>query len=74
MTTNRKNYGPFNTITRSIRASLKFGPATLKCEVQRGTTPMGRDYRMAPQWWIKFDKDPYASGPWSADLIRECYC
>lgn len=71
MKTNRKNYGPFNVITKTIRATLKFGAATLKCEVQQGQTPMGRNYRMTPQWWIKLDSSPCASGPWTADAIRK---
>lgn len=73
MTTTRKNYGPFNVVVRTIRATLKFGPATLKCEIQQGQTPMGRAYKSNPQWWIKLDGSPCAMGPWTAEGIRTHY-
>jgi hypothetical protein len=71
MTSSAKNCGPFRVLSKSIRATLKRGQATLKCEVQKGKTPMGRSYQLAPQWWIKMDSSPCASGPWTADAIRK---
>lgn len=61
---------PFATRTREIRARLRFGPATLRCEVQTGYTPHGRYYSTPPQWWIKHDGTPCFAGPWTADAIR----
>lgn len=71
MITTRKDYGPFQVTVRSIRAMLKSGQATLRCEVQRGHTPMGRTYLSGPKWFIKFDNEPCDSGAWTADAIRK---
>jgi hypothetical protein len=71
MKTETRNYGVFKVNCKTIRAALKFGMATLRCEVQRGTTPLGRSYRTAKSWWIKLDSSPCASGPWTADAIRK---
>jgi hypothetical protein len=66
-----KNYGPFRVMGKQIRFALKYGMATLKCETQIGTTPMGRPYKLSPQWWIQTDGSPCASGPWTMDAIRK---
>jgi hypothetical protein len=73
MITTRKNYGPFVSVTKSIKATLKHGSATLTCDIQRGTTPFGRSYRTTPQWFIKYDQSPCAMGPWSASAIRKYF-
>ena len=68
--TTRKNYGPFRTIRRERRAQtrLRGGKlwATIACEQQIGTTPLGRPYVTRRQWWIKLDESPCAMGPWRA--------
>ena len=71
--TTRKNYGPFVSVSKTIRAVLKFGPATLRCESQKGVLPLGGKYRTRPQWWIKLDGSPCAMGPWTAAAIRKYY-
>lgn len=87
MKTTRKNYGPgtmrrrnlpkysgrFTVVTREIRVQLKDRMATLTCNVQSGITPLGRSYRYGPEWWIKLDGAPTASGPWTADAIRNLH-
>ena len=73
MKTSRKNYGPFTVVSRTIRATLRRGEATLRCDVQKGTTPMGRKYRTQTSWWIQFDHSPCAMGPWDADGIRKYF-
>lgn len=70
MTTTRRNYGPFRVVARTIRAKLEFGWANLRCGVQIGRTPLGRRYRTAPQWFVRFDGSPCAAGPFTADSIR----
>lgn len=69
--TTRKDHGPFQCVDKTITATLKGKLATLRCNIQKGVTPMGRNYKMRPQWWVKFQGSPCAMGPWSADSIRK---
>ena len=71
--TTRKNHGPFVSVTKTIKATLKHGAATLSCDTQKGTTPMGRTYKTSPRWWVKYDGSPCAMGPWTAKAIREYF-
>jgi hypothetical protein len=73
MTTITKNYGPFEVRKKSIEAKLKNRSAILTCERQSGITPMGRKYKTRLQWFIKFQGDPCAMGPWSSKMIRACF-
>jgi hypothetical protein len=71
--TTRKDHGPFISVTKTIKATLKHGSATLTCDTQKGITPMGRRYCMKPRWWIKYDGSPCAMGPWKAEGIRKYF-
>ena len=71
MKTTRKNHGPFVSVKKTINVILKQGKATLSCDIQKGTLPLGSTYRTRPQWWIKFEGSPCAMGPWSAKAIRQ---
>jgi len=71
--TQRRNYGPFWVVSKAIRAELKFGLASLRCEIQSGITPLGWVYRSLPGWWVKFDDSPCAMGPFSAEALRKSY-
>ena len=73
MKTTRKNYGPFVSVTRAITATLKHGKATLTCDIQKGTLPLGSAYRTRPRWFIKYEGSPCAMGPWTAKAIRQYF-
>jgi hypothetical protein len=73
MKTTTKNYGPFEVRAKSVETKLKNGLATLTCKRQAGTTPLGKTYTMRSQWWIKFQNNPCAMGPWSAEAIRSYF-
>ena len=73
MKTTRKNHGPFISVRKAIKATLKHGPATLTCDVQRGTTIFGSPYKTSPRWWVKYDASPCAMGPWNKRAIREYF-
>jgi hypothetical protein len=73
MKTTRKNHGPFISITKAIKVTLKHGAATLTCDIQKGTTPTGRTYRTSPRWWIKYDASSCAMGPWNKRMVREYF-
>lgn len=73
MKTTTKNYGPFQVQAKSIEAKLKNGFALLTCNRQSGTTPLGKKYNMRSQWFIKFQNNPCAMGPWSAEAIRSYF-
>ena len=65
--------GTFTVVSKTINVTVKFGPAILRCEVQKGTTPLGNKYRSKPQWWIKLNDLPWLTGPMSARDIRKYY-
>ena len=71
MKTTRKNHGPFVSVKRTISATLKQGKATLSCDIQKGTLPLGSAYRTRPQWYTQFEGSSCAMGPWSAEAIRK---
>ena len=73
MKTTTKNHGPFQVQAKSIEAKLKNGFALLTCNRQSGTTPLGKKYTMRSQWFIKFQNNPCAMGPWSAEAIRSYF-
>ena len=73
MKTTTKNYGPFEVRAKSIKAKLKNGFALLTCNRQSGTTPLGKKYNMRSQWFIKFENNPCAMGPWSSEAIRSYF-
>lgn len=70
MKTIRTNYGPFQVVRKSITATLKHGKAFLTCDVQKGNVG-ARSYKFRPQWFIRYEGQPCAMGPWSAKAIRE---
>jgi hypothetical protein len=74
MKTTRKNHGPFVSVKRTITGiALKQGKATLSCDIQKGTLPLGSTYCTRPQWYIKFEGSPCAMGPWTAEAIRKYF-
>jgi len=73
MKTSRRSNGMFSVVSKEIAFESRFGKATLRCEAQRGLTPMGRRYALKPRWWIKLESGCSFSGPWMKEAIRKHY-